>query len=572
MAITDEQLEKFLENGDGVANFAETMYIPRGSNQPIRLLPHQKKILSHIFTKDANGKLPYRTVVWSTPKKQGKTELAGLVGLYWSLANKYSEIYIATNSYEQSISRCFDRICRAIENHPDLRAETDIQRDTIRFRNGSTVKAVSSSYESVSGGLVALALIDELAYYVLESDERLLDELQPVPTLLNSLQFITSTAGFLNESKALYSLYERAVLTGKKIFDDLPLYTDGGDLLYYYEEDPCKCSEFKDGITAEFLESRRKALRQNQYRRLWLNQWVSAESTFVTLDEWKENCENPELRPSERRALVVVSVDCAVRRDYAAVVLLSRLPNNRYRLVEHRLWKKHPIDLSSIEKYILDVSKRHKIWRIVYDPHQWENSAQRLARVFGTGRVVPFPQTTQNLTMAGSTLYELIFERRLECYPDADFREQIGNTVAVERPDGRGFRLAKEKTSRKIDLIAALSFATVSALEMPVTNMFGLSQLHCIKRNPYYQCPILGGTTPAEECRRCETLYRLFQNIETEIQKENCVRQTIVESVGIYAKTHPEITDGIVMRSAGPPPKDERRAVLPFRYSKIQRG
>jgi hypothetical protein len=44
-------------------------------------------------------------------------------------------------------------------------------------------------------------------------------------------------------------------------------------------------------------------------------------------------------------------------------------------------------------------------------------------------------------------------------------RQQAMNTIAVESP--RGFRIAKEKASRKIDSIVALSMACVAALDAP---------------------------------------------------------------------------------------------------------
>ena len=46
-------------------------------------------------------------------------------------------------------------------------------------------------------------------------------------------------------------------------------------------------------------------------------------------------------------------------------------------------------------------------------------------------------------------------------YPDAELRRHALNAVAVN--SGRGWRLAKEKSSRKIDGLAALSFACVDA-------------------------------------------------------------------------------------------------------------
>ena len=50
---------------------------------------------------------------------------------------------------------------------------------------------------------------------------------------------------------------------------------------------------------------------------------------------------------------------------------------------------------------------------------------------------------------------------RLSVYPDAELRQHVMNAVAIETP--RGWRLAKEKSTRKIDGAVALSFACVGA-------------------------------------------------------------------------------------------------------------
>jgi hypothetical protein len=51
----------------------------------------------------------------------------------------------------------------------------------------------------------------------------------------------------------------------------------------------------------------------------------------------------------------------------------------------------------------------------------------------------------------------------LRLYPADDLRQQALSRVAVENP--RGWRIAKEKTSKKIDAIVALAMAVLSAVE-----------------------------------------------------------------------------------------------------------
>ena len=133
------------------------------------------------------------------------------------------------------------------------------------------------------------------------------------------------------------------------------------------------------------------------------------------------------------------------------------------RLVRHRIWtptKGHPLDLEeTIEAYLLFLAEHYRIHSVRYDPIQMERSAATLSTA-GI-RMVEFPQTTGNLTAATTDLYDLVRDGRLSVYPDAELRQHVMNAVAIETP--RGWRLAKEKSSRKIDGAVALSFACVGA-------------------------------------------------------------------------------------------------------------
>ena len=61
--------------------------------------------------------------------------------------------------------------------------------------------------------------------------------------------------------------------------------------------------------------------------------------------------------------------------------------------------------------------------------------------------------------------------RGLRVYRAPDLRQQILNAVLVETP--RGLRLAKEKSSKKIDGAVALAMAVHGAVTVPVVGGFG---------------------------------------------------------------------------------------------------
>src|SRR5262249_59401951 len=88
-------------------------------------------------------------------------------------------------------------------------------------------------------------------------------------------------------------------------------------------------------------------------------------------------------------------------------------------------------------------------------------SAQRLSRA-GV-RMEEYPQSVPNLTQSSQALYELIEARNLWVYPNQAIRLAITRAVAVETT--RGWRIAKDKQSHKIDVVVAMAMSAKAALD-----------------------------------------------------------------------------------------------------------
>jgi phage terminase large subunit-like protein len=207
----------------------------------------------------------------------------------------------------------------------------------------------------------------------------------------------------------------------------------------------------------------RDQLRPNGYLRLIENRWVSGEEAFIAAEEW-DGCVVGELRPlvAEPARSVWVGVDASVKRDSTAVVALT-WEVGKVRLVWHAVFQpspEEPLDFeNTIEATVLDLQRRFHLRAVRYDPFQMASTAQRLA-----ARGVPmqeYPQSVGNLTEMGANLFELIRGRNLALYPDAGMRKAALHAVAIETP--RGWRIGKEKTAYKIDVIVALAMAAHAA-------------------------------------------------------------------------------------------------------------
>ena len=68
--LSDRDIERYTHD---IVAWAEEQYILIETGQPIRLEDHQKRILSEITRTDSNGRFIYQTLIYSAPKKSGKT-------------------------------------------------------------------------------------------------------------------------------------------------------------------------------------------------------------------------------------------------------------------------------------------------------------------------------------------------------------------------------------------------------------------------------------------------------------------------------------------------------------------
>ncbi|HHU87399.1 MAG TPA: hypothetical protein GXZ25_11485 [Peptococcaceae bacterium] len=441
--------------------WAEANFILADTGRPIKLMPHQKKILRLAFTPGPDGRLPCETIIYSCVKKSGKTTIAALVTEWFALTQgPYNEIYMLANDQEQAQSRAFQDVVRSIQAHPLLAHNCSITKNEIRFSTGTTITALASDYAGAAGSRHGLTCWDELWAYTSERAYRLWDELTPIPTKLNSIRLVTTYAGFEGESILLENLYKQG-LAGQRIDDELPIYVNGR-LFVYWDHEPRMPWQ-----TPEYYEEQRKSLRTNTYLRLHENRWTSGESNFVDI-AWWDACVKPEISPlvADKHLPVWVGIDAAIKRDSAAIVATTwDYPSKKVRLVYHRVFQptpEQPLDLEeTLEATALELNERFNLKEVRYDPYQFHRSATTLAKA-GVP-MVEFPQSTPNLTAASQNLYELIKGGNLLVYPDEAMRLSVQRAVALETT--RGWRITKEKSSHKIDVVVALAQAALGAVE-----------------------------------------------------------------------------------------------------------
>lgn len=458
---TDDRLARFV--GDPVG-FFEALVNPE-TGEPFVVYEAEARFLEAAFIPTETGALPYPELVYSAPKKSGKTTLAAVSVLYTLrvLGGRFAEGYCVANDFDQAQGRVFQQCIRILEASPLLRGTAKVTADTITFPDtGATITALPADYAGAAGGNPNITVFDELWAYVSESSRRLFDEMVPVPTRRVSVRLTVTYAGFEGESTLLEELHDRGV-AGEEI---APRLFQSPDLLCYWSHDLVAPWQ-----TESWVEQMRRTLRTTAFTRMILNRFTSGESGFVELDWW-DACVDSNLRPAvaQHGLPVFVGVDASVKRDASALVVVTwDGVTRRVRLVAHAIFHPtpdEPIDFEDqIESTVLDFAKRFRLEGVLYDPYQMVASAQRLTK---TGiPMEEFPQSVPNLTAASQNLYDLIKGRNLAAYNDAEIRTAVGHAVAIEGT--RGWRIAKEKARLKIDVVVALAMACLACVRAQAT-------------------------------------------------------------------------------------------------------
>ena len=292
------------------------------------------------------------------------------------------------------------------------------------------------------------------------------EELTPIPNR-RSLRIVDTYAGFTGDSPILEPMWARA-LAGERLDDELPIYGNGR-LWAFIDRARRRRTNAWLGDPADreaYYEEQRATLAPGHVRAS-AHEPVAAGRGGVPVG-CGLGCDRGGLRGAGARSRRCARTWAWMLRRSGTARLWSRSAGTRAGclcVLAHRIWtppKGGTLDLeATIERYVRELAWRFGAVQVSFDPSQMIRSAQELR---GAGvPMTELPQTSGNLTQASQALFDVVKERRLRCYPAADLRQHILNSVVVETP--RGWRLAKEKASRKIDGAVALSFAVSAAVQ-----------------------------------------------------------------------------------------------------------
>ncbi|PLX27146.1 hypothetical protein C0583_04570 [Candidatus Parcubacteria bacterium] len=443
--IGDELVEKYRNN---IIDFFEGEYILE-DNKNIKLEPWQKKILRSVFMKKMRGHPDVRQnrlALVMIPKKNGKSTLASGIGI-WALLfdDDYPEVYICSGDLDQS-RIIFRMVTNAIRRNQALFNLVNIKNDFIERKDGKGfLRAMSADAPTAHGVNPTLVIFDELWN---AKSEDLFSAMTLGPTKKNGLQLVISYAGYDKDS-VLYRLYKMGKTeSNKRMF------------FYHATENPASW------VKQSYLDDQKAVLHPSEYIRMHECRWVDSHNQFLDSTE-VDRCVDEDLLPSQKRDssfLYFVGLDIGLKNDKTvATVCHYDYKLNAVVLDEVASWqgtKNNPVDLQTIQDYLLDAHSRYFFRNIIVDPWQAMQLIQNLK-----AKCLPveeFSFSGQNINRLAQNLFFIIHNRRLKIYNHKELIKELKTVQAIQTT--YGYRI-DHKSGKHDDFVISLGLASLYAVQ-----------------------------------------------------------------------------------------------------------
>lgn len=377
------------------------------------------------------------------------------------------------NDLKQADSRVSHYIRRAIQLNPDLHRKYKINGYRVTSPNGSFIEAIPIDPSGEAGGNADMLTWSELWGSNEAAKEAMWTE-QTIPPgkYGQAFRFIESYAGFTDESKLLYSLYDLGVKQGELLWPDrlydvtegdptpLELYVNrsAGMLCLWNTQPRCPWQ------TRDYYRSEEQILPANQFSRIHRNQWVSSVEQFVP-EEWWDACRRKEWPEIDKtRQPMVIGMDAGVSSDNFGLVMACRHPEFKEEamIVFSQKWEPPSggkIDFVGTEDkpgpelVLRRLIKEYNVIEVTYDEYQLHSLATRLKKE-GLAWFKPFSQGGDRL-VADSNYRDMIRDRRIWHRGEPDLKAHISNANAQIDDQDRKIRIVKRIERLKIDLTVA---------------------------------------------------------------------------------------------------------------------
>lgn len=490
--------------GGYVAEWIETHCVLTDSDyagQPFELMPWQRRLLYEAFEvvegvgRDGSPRWirKHTWVLLGIPKKNGKTELVGGLGVFFLVGDdEPAPNVIGAAASEEQAGLMFTSSRRMSEWSPTLRqlAEVTEKKITVPGKRGAQLVKVAAAAGTNDGKNIYVTLIDELHEWITKKHNGVFTVLtQGGGARVEPLNWMITTAGSEEDSQC-FAFYEHGVGVRSGEIEDPKFYFcwfEAPEELDFRSYEARKAANPSFGLILkdDFYEDMLTKRSEAEYRRYFLNQWTEHEDIWEAATLWDGLAGRPELvdwRPT------FVGVDIGRKNDSTAVVWVQWDDDAEMLQVAQRLWvNPYPpndsrrgswkLNVSEVENHLRELRERFPVATLpgedtddelvpgpafMFDPHFFSRSADDLE---DEGlNMIEFPQTDTRMVPASQRLFELIKSGRLVHDGNPAARRQIRSVVAKEKE--RGWRISKPAGSRKhVDFAIALAECAWPATE-----------------------------------------------------------------------------------------------------------
>jgi phage terminase large subunit-like protein len=466
------------------------------AGQSFKLRPWQTRIVKRLFTTRKDGRRQYRTCLLMLPRKNGKTELAAALAIYFLLfdGEMGAEVYSAAADKDQA-GLVFNVAAQMIRNDPELEAQcelVDSQKRIVHRASGSFYRAISAEAYSKHGFNASVVIYDELHAAPTRELWDVLSTSQGARA--QPLMMAISTAGYDRHS-ILWELYAHA----QKVQQDpaldptfLPILyeaapdADWTDEAVWKKANPA-LGDFRSLEEMRIAAARAKEIpaQENTFRRLYLNQWTQQAARWIAMPAW-EACRVPIDRDALKGRRCYVGLDLSSTKDLTAIVavfpdedgpgfdVLAQFfvpqENLRERVRRDRVpydeWARrgqlvatpgNVVDYDAVRTTLQGWGTEFDVQTIAFDPWNATDLVQRLQDQDGFA-CVAMRQGFASLSAPTKSLEKAILSRALRHDGHPVLQWNVAN-VAVETDPAGNLKISKKVSTERIDGVAALVMA-----------------------------------------------------------------------------------------------------------------
>ena len=450
----------------------------------------EKQIVRPLFKTRKDGLRQYRTCLLMLPRKNGKTELAAALAVYFLLFDGEigGEVYSAAADKDQA-ALVFNVAAQMIRNDPELDAECEIidsQKRIVHRKSGSFYRAISAEAYSKHGFNASVVIYDELHC---APNRELWDVLSTSQGARSQPLMIAITTAGYDRNSILWELYAHAKKVAETpeldptflpILYEAPIDADWTDERVWKRANPA-LGDFRSIEEMRVAAQRAKSIpaQQNTFRRLYLNQWTEQAERWLDMATWDRG-KTPVDAESLKGRPCYAGLDLASTRDLTALTLVfpdddggydalpffwvpegtmqQRVKRDR---VPYDQWAADGFiattqgdvcDYDAIRERIRELSETYDIREIAYDRWGATQLSQNLTSDGFT--VIPFGQGYASMSPPTKELLKVVLERRFRHGGHPVLRWMASNLV-VATDAAENVKPEKAKSTGRIDGIVA---------------------------------------------------------------------------------------------------------------------